>query len=217
MTNSDSWTAAWICEKLISNDKVLEAVPSGDNLIQLTVKEYVPDITVATMSNRRLIMSNMPSSCSKFNIDFLLNIPKDAFIDGDVLDFAASSRFGVGGLGDLYIAINENIFREYIPKEVRFIMRGLQQHSAVNNVIRANSRSYIISRHVAKPLRVLALNEYDLTADTLRSGIEKYGECDFFLASNPNCRLSEAASEAACHAGAGVLMWRQLLGALNSG
>jgi len=217
MTRSDAWTAAWSCEKLISNDKVLQAVPSSDNLIQLTIKEYKPTITVATMSEKRLIMSNRPSSCSESDVDFLLNIPKDAFIDGDVLEFAANAPFGVGGLGDLYTAINEKDFRGYIPKEVRFILRGLDQHSAVNHVIRANSRSYIISRHAAKPLRVLALNEYDLTADALRSGIETYGECNFVLASNPNCRLSSAATEAARHAGTGILMWRQLLGALNSG
>lgn len=217
MTRSDSWTAAWSCEKLISNDKVLQAAPSGDNLIQLTIKEYGPTITVVTMSEKRLFMSNIPSPCCESSIDFLLNIPKDAFIDGEVLEFSASAPFGVGGLGDLYTAINEKDFRGYIPKEVRFILRGLHQHSAVNQVIRANSRSYIISRHVANPLRVLALNEYDLTADAVRSGIETYGACDFVLASNPNCRLSSAATEAARHAGTGILMWHQLLGALNSG
>lgn len=217
MTHSDSWTAAWSCEKLISNDNVLEAVPCGDNLIQVSIKEHGAAITVATMSEQRLLISNIPDTCGQSDIDFLLNIPKDAFIDGEVLEFSTSKGFGVGGLGDLYTAINEKSFREYVPKEVRFILRGLRQHTAVNHVIRANSRSYIISRNMANPLRVLALNEYDLTADAVRSGIDIYGECDFVLASNPNCRLSEAASEAARHAGTGILKWRQLLGALNSG
>ncbi len=216
MSSTDNWAASWACDKLISHDKILEAEPFEDHLIKMNVKEYEPEVLVATMSEKRVFLDNIPDVCRNSRIDFLMNIPKNAYFDGGLLSYAENAPFGVGGLGDLYTAANEKEFHEYLPKETRFILRGLRQHTAVSGVSRDNNRLYIVERFGRNPLRVLALNDYDLTADAIRSGIELYGNCDFVLASNPNCRLSAAATETAKSAGTVVLMWGQLLGAINS-
>lgn len=216
MSATDNWAADWACDKLISHDQILKVEHVEDHLVQMNVKDYAQDVLVAIMSERKVTLANIPNVCRSSRIDFLLNIPKNAYFDGDLLSFAENTPFGVGGLGDLYTAVNEKEFLCYLPKEVRFILRGLRQHTAVSSVSRDNNRLYIIGRFGKNPFRVLALNEYDLTADAIRSGIDLYGHCDFVLASNPNCRLSSAAQEAARSAGTGVLKWRQLLGVINS-
>jgi len=216
MSSTDNWAASWACDKLISHDQILGVEPVEDHLIKMNVKDHEQEVLVATMSERKVYLANVPDVCRNSRIDFLLNIPKNAYFDGGLLSYAENTPFGVGGLGDLYTAANEKEFLEYLPKETRFILRGLRQHTAVSSVSRDNNRLYIVDRFGKDPLRVLALNEYDLTADTIRSGIDLYGNCDFVLASNPNCRLSGAAQDAARSAGIGVLMWRQLLGAINS-
>ncbi|WP_143735185.1 hypothetical protein [Methylocaldum sp. 14B] len=216
MTSSDYSAASWACDKLISHGEIIKAVPIEDHLITLHVKECEREIIVAVMSQKQVYLTNIPAACQNSRVHFLLNIPRNAYFDGSVLSYAASVPFGVGGLGDLYTAANEKEFREYLPKETRFILRGLRQHAAVSSVTRLNNRLYLVNRFSGKPLRVLALNDYDLTADAIRTGIDVYGKCDFILASNPNCRLSCESINAARSAETAVLKWAQFLGAINS-
>jgi hypothetical protein len=216
MNFSEDWVGAWVCDKLISHDQIIGATLIENQLIRLQVKDYEPDVVVAVMSQKKVFLSNIPSICQSLPVDFLLNIPRNAYFDGDILSYAESNSFGVGGLGDLYIAVNQKEFQSYLPQETRFILRGLRQHTAVSNVTRINNQTYLIVRFSRNSLRVLALNDYDLTADAIRTGIDMFGKCDLILASNPNCRLSSGARDAACSAGTSVLMWRQLLGVINN-
>lgn len=216
MSRADAWTAQWACEKLISHSEILGVMPSGANQIRLEVKDFPVPVFVSTMSDPHVDLSRVPPSFLDPQTQFLLNIPKEAYFDGDLLAAAANIPVGVGGLGDLYVAAGEKDFRRYIPKEPRFILRGLGQHTAVSGVRRMNDRTYLISKHRGDPVQVLALNEYDVSADVIRGGIAKYGLPRFVLASNPNCRISPEATAAVRFAGTGVLVWRQLLGALNN-
>lgn len=216
MPREDSWTAEWCCEKLISHSNITEASPTGPNKIRINVEEILRPISVATISLHHVDMSKVPDSFFEEQTEFLLNVSKDAYVHGDVLQYASNIPVGIGGLGDLYTAANEKEFRRYISQEARFILRGLTQHSSVESVQRFNNRIYSITRYRGSPVTVLALNDYDLTADAIRAGIEKYGRPTFVLASNPNCSLTSAASAAAKSADTSVLKWRQLLGALNN-
>ena len=110
----------------------------------------------------------------------------------------------------------EGVFRTYLPKETRFILRGLRQHTAVTQVDRINNRMYRIRRLENDDMLVLALNDYDLTADAVREGIDRFGKCDVVLMSNPNCRASGESFSAAKHCGVRILKWKQLLGAINN-
>lgn len=168
------------------------------------------------MAQTRVGLNSVPIEFHDEATEFLLNIPKDAYYEEGLLAAAERIPLGVGGVADLYTAVAEREFRAYLPKGVRFILRGLSQHTAVRSVSRINDQTYRIVKHNEHTVIVLALNEYDLTVDALRSGIEKYGRPTFVLASNPNCRLSTAAKQAAIQLGTGLFVWRQLLGALNN-
>jgi hypothetical protein len=154
--------------------------------------------------------------CISNDIEFAMNIKKDALFDQSAIGLSESMPIGLGGLGDLYSAANEREFRTYLPKETRFILRGLRQHTAVTQVDRINNRMYRIRRLANDDMLVLALNDYDLTADAVREGIARFGRCNVILASNPNCRPSAESVSAARYCEVRILKWGQLLGALNN-
>jgi len=216
MSRDDLWSAKWCLEKLISHDKIIEANILTNNSIQLGVEGIQRHVTIATMSSPHVELSTVPDEIHNQDTEFLLNIPKDAYFSGELLNFATGVPLGVGGLGDLYTAANEQEFRAYLPKETRFLTRALEQYTGVRAVIRVNNRTYRILKHSGDEVTVLALNEYDLTGETVRSGIQKYGLPKFILASNPSCRLSSATKEVARNAGTGVLTLSHLMGALNN-
>ncbi|TWU38973.1 hypothetical protein Q31b_40510 [Novipirellula aureliae] len=215
MTREDSWSANWACSKLISYEDIQSANARDTNQIELSVKNLQRPVHIATMSVETVRSTDLNELCTSSDIEFAMNIKKDALYDQSAIQFSESRPIGIGGLGDLYRAAREREFRNYLPKETRFILRGLRQHTAVTNVQRLNNRLYRIERRSRQPMTVLALNDYDLTAESVRDGIDRFGTCDIILASNPNCRASGESVTAAKHCGVRVLKWGQLLGALN--
>jgi len=184
-------------------------------MVQITHRERSEPVLVATMSQEVVSSSELNRVYTSENIEFILNIQKDALFQRDALEMSEALSFGLGGLGDFYTAANEMEFRAYLPKEFRFIIRGLRQHTRVTNVTRLNNRMLLVERSGMEERRILALNEYDLTADAVRTGIEKFGVPQILLTSNPNCRPSGESIAAASACGVEVLRFGELLGALN--
>ena len=65
------------------------------------------------------------------------------------------------------------------------------------------------------PVVVLVLNDYELTADHVRSGIERYGEFQAIVCSNPNSRVTTAASLAADESHIRIFNWKEFFQQLN--
>lgn len=216
MARNKSGVAEWCRDKVLDHDDINEVDVRSQNSLVLTIKGLHRPVTVAVMSSERVDLGSVPDEFHEPETEFLLNIPKDSFVSGELLSTASEIPLGVGGLADLYRAINVKDFRNYIPPEPHFILRCLGQHTAVRSIVRTNNRTYQIVKVSGDVVRVLALNDYDLTAEAVRSGIEKFGLPDFILASNPNCRLSSATIQVARSAGTGALKLNQLMGALKN-
>jgi hypothetical protein len=216
MTTDDSWTAEWSCAKLISHTNITSAKAVGSNEIELILKEDREDpVRVATMSRRLVTGSDLERVHTSTEIEFIMNIPKEAIFQRDAIEMSELLEFGLGGLTDLYVAAAEAEFISYIPKEFRFILRALRQHSSVSQVTRLNNRMLLIKSFSGEDKRLLALNEYDLTADAVRSGIDKFGTPDLILTSNPNCRPSSEAVAAAQSGGIDVYSIGELMSMLR--
>ncbi|WP_292295052.1 hypothetical protein [Marivita sp.] len=216
MASNRSGIADWCRDVVLDHDDIYEVGVRTQNSIVLIVKDLPAPIVVAVMSSDRVDLESVPDEFHEPVTEFLINIPKDPFVSGELLATASKIPLAVGGLADLYRAVNARNFRNYIPPEPRFLLRCLEQHTAVRAVIRANNRTYQVVKVSGDVVRVLALNDYDLTAEAVRSGIDKFGLPDFILASNPNCRLSSATKQVARSSGTGVLKLNQLMGALNN-
>ena len=216
MATDDSWTAEWCCTKLIAHTNITSAKPVGTNEIELILKEEREEpVRVATMSRQLVTGSELDRVYTSTEIEFIMNLPKAALFQRDALEMSELMGFGLGGLGDLYVAAAEGEFSSYLPKEFRFILRALRQHSSVTKVTRLNNRMLFVERFGGEGQRVLALNEYDLTADAVRSGIEKFGTPDVILTSNPNCRPSSEAVAAADSSGIAVFAIGELMSMLR--
>jgi hypothetical protein len=210
--NSASW-----CAGKLKHESILRAQAVGDNLMEIEVAE-LGTAFVATMSQHVVSMGNVPPTATRQETQFLLNIPKDALFQGDVIAFAGRAPIGIGGIADLYRAVNDKDLRGYVHPERKFLTRLLTQHSAVSGVELLNNQTYLIHRDSLGlgAYQVLVVNEYDVTADVIRSNIEKFGHSRTIYASNPSGRVTPEAKEAAKHAGVRVVDLSQLLGALNS-
>lgn len=204
---------SWCIEKLNNHDKVECVEDVGDNLLKI-INDEGDEFIVFTKSEDRSTIDSV-TGVDVEQLDFLLNIKKDAYIDGPLLKLASSAQFAIGGLGDIFSALNGRNISGYISAEMSFIIRGLSQHTRVTGLERLDNRRFRIQRTGLHSVTILALNDYDFTAESVRSGIEKYGDFDAILTSNPNCRRTGNCEMAAASAGVRILSWGELLGQLN--
>lgn len=204
---------SWCLEKLNNHDKVESVEEVGENLLKV-INDKGDEFIIFTKSEDHSTIESV-AGVDVERLDFLLNIKKDAYIDGQLLQLATSAQFGIGGLADIFSALNGRTISAYISSEMSFIMRGLLQHTRVIDLERLDNRRFRIERVGLDSVVILALNDYDFTADSVRSGIEKYGEFDAILTSNPNCRRTGNCQMAAYSASVKILSWGELLGQLN--
>lgn len=202
-------------ESIEKHDQVSSVNVETDNVINIQRKEGVP-LKVAAISSKVTSSAIVLEVVKEHSFEFLLNIPKDAYTVGEIFEYLDSKQISYGGLGDLYRVLSENENWPYQPKEVSFIIRGLEQHSKVSSVKRLDDRRYSITRKNLPSVIVVALNDYDFNTESVRNGKQVYKTFDAILASNPNARITGAAASVAESLGIKIYTWGQLLGALNN-
>jgi hypothetical protein len=211
----DSWTGSWLADKLVQHDKITLASTISSNRVKVQ-RTGGDEYEIATMS---LLQVNeldiLEILALEKGVSFITNIPSDAYYFGGALDLAESKGIVLGNFGDLLRAMKLEDPRTYVAPEVGFILRGLRQHNDVFNVIRLDDSRYQIERVGLAPVIVLALFDYDLSADSVRDGLENYGFCDVILAASSYGTITTLARDAANSAGVRVYKWAELLSALN--
>jgi hypothetical protein len=105
--------------------------------------------------------------------------------------------------------------RAFQPRETEFVERGLRQHDRISSFDRVYDRLYRISRNGLPDLTVAMLDEYELTADHLRTARDRYGQFSVAVITNPNGRATGSAEEAAQTMGVEILKWGPFFGRLN--
>jgi hypothetical protein len=211
----DGWSANWVADKIVKHDRVKSVVVVSPNELHIERKTG-GSISVATMSARNVDEEAVAALLmDRKDIDFVVNIPRDAYVLGNTFALAAERNFGFGGLGDLYVALASESPRNYVNKEFEFVVRSLRQHTAVSQVTRLDDRRVLIQRKDLKPVTVLILNDYELTAEHVRNGIERYGNFEAIVRSNPNGRVTTAATGAADESGIRIFNWKEFFGQLR--
>lgn len=204
----------WCFEKLKSHDKVRMLEDVGDSLYKITTIKDQEFIVLAKPEGNSSVTSVAGVELS--NLDFFLNIRKEAYIDGGLVNLASIFNFGIGDLSDLLSALNRENISDYITQDIEYVMENLPQHTRVTNLERLDYRRFKIHRLNLPSLTILVLNDYELTVEAVRSGIKKYGKFDAILSSNPNRQpLTTMCQAAVSSAGLQVFSWRELFGHLN--
>jgi len=212
-SNDDSWTGGWVAEKLETRDGIDSVQIKSANVIDVTLSTGRV-VRVATTAVKEISVGYLHARIGNHHVDFVINVPANAKIEEDVFKYAVDSHFAVGGMGDFLRAIRLDDLSSYLPPQVAFVLRGLRQHSAVESIKQIGRNLYRIKGKLWPTLIMIDLNDYELTAATLRTALDEY-EFNFILASNPNVGPTSAAIEVAKHADKKMLLWKELLAALN--
>jgi hypothetical protein len=204
----------WIIEKLEDEEKVESTNISSENLLNI-VRTGGPNLSVTKTSLEIIKIEDIKAILSVQKADFILHTFKEPFIYGDVFDYLDSKQKVLGGFGDLLKIAGEDQNWPYLPSNVHFIVRGLEQHTKVRSVRRLDNKRYEISRHGLETVSIIALDDYDLGIESIRNAVDKFEKFDAVFKANPNGRITSNAIELADSREIKVFTWRELLGKLN--
>lgn len=204
----------WITEKLQDDDAIESIDTLSENLLMISRKDGAELYVTKTILNRFEVI-DIETILSNQNADFILHTSKEPFIDGSVFEYLNAKRKVLGGFGDLMRTVRQSDNWPYLPPDVHFIMRGLEQHTKVSKVRRLDNKRYEISRHGLETVVIIALNDYDLGIESVRSAVSEFAKFDAVLKSNPNGSITTSAVKLADSREIKVLKWGELMGKLN--
>lgn len=215
VAHTSAATSEWVVGKLREARDVSNVEILSDQVLRVSRSKYDPFVAgfvsvecVEADTVRPLVMSNL-------DVEIIVNVPKESYWTGAALRLAHSHNIAAGSYGDLLRVINRQDVRSFQPKEIEYIERGLRQHDRIQHFERVHDRLYRICRTSLPDLTVAMLNEYELTADQLRTARDRYGKFSMVVITNPNGRATSSAYDAAETMGVEVLKWSPFFGRLN--
>jgi hypothetical protein len=215
MPKSADQTTSWVAGNISKMSEVQGATVLGPNALQIARKKH--DSFVAGIISLPIVTTEVlqPLLDANPQIEIVANVPKESIWTGDAIAAALAQGVAFGGIRDLMSAISHENVREYVRREYDFVERGLNQHDRVSELEREFDRVYLVHRRGLPPLRFVMLNEYELTADHVRTARSRYGAFDAVLINNPNGKATSSALELARDMKIGIFKWGEFLGRLN--
>lgn len=208
MGNNKKSPAEFIAQALEKHDEVEAVNVVAEHRVRVKSKKCKEEFDVAVTSvdtlDEATLMSLIQGSTKPA---FVVNIPTNGRFTGTALTLAHAESVAIGGVGDLYRAVNQEEPNKYDCKNTAFRDRGLRQHSTVSGFTKEFDRCYVVHRHGLPDLRVVFIHEYELTADHVRTAVDRYGRFDVLVNSDPNARASEKADDTAAQLGFPILQW----------
>lgn len=200
------WIGGWIARN-VKETRLIEEV--GQRLVFQTKGVMVPVYAIET---RRVEDQHVrPILGTHQDTKFIVNASKNAYYDGESLNFCEMYRVGLGEVGELMSFLLGGA-KEYVQREARFVLRSLRQrHGSVISVSRANNKMYLVRRKKGDTKRVLIVADYIVTVDALRTAVDTYGMPQIIAKSNPNGSITDEAFQAASSLGVPLVDWSGLL------
>lgn len=213
---NDNWSAKFIKDKLSDFESVVEINIISENLAQLIRKEGIP-FKAFTMSKEYISINEIKEICgANLDLNFIVNIKSQYSISGETLDYLSKKNVSFGGLGDLMRFCNKKDNIKLVDKEFEFVFRGLDQHDKVSDVERLDNRRLQISRFGLPDVIAIMINDYDITAESVRNARSFFGEFRVIIKTNPNGKITDEAATVGKLLNVDICKWGTLLGKLNS-
>lgn len=137
--------------------------------------------------------------------DFIASVPSGAFWDGAVMMECEEKSIGWGGIGTLTSACMRGDLSNETEKTTKFARRLLKQHGNIISLEYINSLVMVAHTKKGAAIRIALCNDYDISADSVRSSREELGEFDVLLKNNPYGLITPDAQEAARQLGSTIL------------
>lgn len=206
--------ANWALEKIKTHDEVSCAEIIEGNLI-LIKRLNGTEIRAGSFSFSELNIDNVNQVINSFKLDFILNIKSEAVYKGEIYSFLDDNKISFGSLSDLYRVISQDENWPYLHRDVKFVLRGLQQHSKVIKVERLDNKRLNIVRKNMPSVIIVATNDYEVNAESIRKLKDDFNHFDAILASNPIGRITSQAYSVASMLGVPMYNWSELYSELN--
>lgn len=211
---ASDWAGNWVASKVKEHFEVQEVETLTPSVLRIARKEDRPFLAGVIAVDRVEPSALEQLLIGGFEIEFIANVPKEALWTGEAIKFALHHSVAWGGFGALLSAISLPNPNEYINKEFDFVERGLR-HTKVRDLERVHDRKYVVKRSDLNDVTVVLLNEYELTADHVRTARDRYGAFTSIVMTNPNGGPTSSAKQAAESMGACIYKWGEFLGRLN--
>jgi len=207
-------TTEWVAGNLRKEAKVSKVEVLSEQVLLVSRDKYDPYIAGIISATCVDVASVSPLVISDSGIEIIVNIPKESYWSGEAIRLAHEKNIATGCYGDLFRVIDVQDVRAFEPKETAFIERGLRQHARITGFKRVFDRVYCISRRGLPDITVAMLNEYELTADHLRTARAWYGFFSVAVLTNPNGGATTSAARVAETMGVEILDWETFFGRL---
>ncbi len=208
-------TTEWVAGNLRKAERVSKVEVLSDQVLRVSRSTYDPFVAgiVSAKCVEAVAVGTLVKS--KLGVEIIANVPKESYWTGGALRLAHDNNIATGAYGDLLRVIGLQDVRAFQPKETEFVERGLRQHNRISSFERMHDRLYRVSRNGLPDLTVAMLNEYELTADHLRTARDRYGQFSVAVITDPNGKATSSADEAARTMGVEILKWGPFFGRLN--
>jgi hypothetical protein len=214
-TRRDAWAGNWLSERVKEHDKVAAIERASTNRFMVLLHagaRYAVGAIAAECVDGKIVSDYI---ADEGDVSFIINIPPESYIRGDALNLAKSESIVIGGVGDLLRALSQPDPLSYINPEVKHIERVLAQHSRIIGFDRIDDRRYSMSRDGLEDITAVFLDNYEMTADAVRTAIQRYGSFQCIVKANPNGNITSYACAAAESSGRRVWSWTEFMRGLN--
>ncbi len=207
--------AKWVAQKLRSRPGVT-GVDIAEPQILLVHRSGHPPFYLGIVATACVEKSTLePILDSKLDAELIINVPKEAIWTGEAIKAAKNANAAFGGMKELHSAMWDESPRLFVDKEIAFVERALSQHSLVTGIERVHDRKYRIQRKRGGDFTVVLINEYEVTADHVRTAQSRYGDFDAVLITNGYGTATTNAKNAAASMGAEVFKIGELFSRLH--
>ena len=205
-----SWQVNYALENIRQIPNVTSVQHIRGDLIKVTIHEQ-PDAN-AVISAADLITSELVAQYYAVfpEIDFLCGYRKGAVWEGGAIDYLEARAIGWGSAGTLSSAIQADNVKTAAHKDYFFSYRLISQMSSVRHIVREFDRVFTMTLASERSVRVGMIMEYEPTADSVRSFMDRFGRIDIAWSINPNGHPTQNAIEAGRSLGCEVMKWNEL-------
>lgn len=189
-----NWQIKYALRSLQENS--ITAKYLGDELILISVPQQ-PDVLAAITDAHQVSINLAQQYRQAKKIDFLCGYREACVWEGDAIRDLESSGIGWGNLASLLDNSLKGTANTASHKAYLFSNRLLHQYKKISSIEREFDRIYRISVGGGPLIRIAMINDYETTADTIRTMWENFGPVDVFWNINPNGRITRISTEVA--------------------
>jgi hypothetical protein len=196
----------WLASSLMQHHDVAHTRRVERNVIEV-VREQMPPVLVGIVATDKVLAEDIIALLDREPPPgFIVSVPNSGTWSGDAVSLAEGRGIAFGRMYDLYRGLRENEHLEdYVSPERYHVERMLRQHRNVSSLIRMSDRSYRVCRILGDDVIVALSQDYEMTADAVRTAFDRYAPFDVLLKTTPYGGISKQGRTAAAELSIKVL------------